>query len=79
MILRQANQKITASSFDPEKTYTICHEAAKYLMLSDAFIIAIINKVEEEIHGVYQSDKDEQTPPIRYPSGQGLSVNIFKT
>jgi diguanylate cyclase (GGDEF)-like protein len=78
MVLHQASREITSSSFDPEKTYSTIHEAAKQLMPCEAFVISILNEAENIIEGVYLFDKNGRTPAIKIPKDQGLSGYIIR-
>ena len=79
IILYEASQAIISASFDPERTYQTIHEAAAGLMPCEAFSITILDEKEDEIEAVYMIDREERTPPARFPNGQGLSSHIIST
>jgi diguanylate cyclase (GGDEF)-like protein len=79
IILHEASQKITRSSFDPERTYVTIHEAASRLMPCEAFSITILDEEKDEIEAVYLVDRNGRAPLTRIPSGEGLSGYIIST
>jgi len=79
MVLHHASQQITSASFDPERTYTTIHEAARQLMPCEAFCISILDESKDEIDAAYLFDREGRTPGKRIPSSEGLSGHIIKT
>ena len=73
MILHEASQQITSSSFDPDRTYFAIHKAAEQLMPCESFCITILDEVKDEIEAVYLIDRNGRAPSIRVPADQGLS------
>ncbi len=75
-ILSQVSSEIS-SSLDPEEVYAFIHKAAQRLMPVEAFVIALLDKENQEIEGVYLMDGDTRSPKQRLPLGQGLSGRII--
>ncbi|MEW5938740.1 MAG: GAF domain-containing protein, partial [Chloroflexota bacterium] len=75
-ILNQASSEIS-SSLDPEEVYAFIHKAAQRLMPVEAFVIALLDKENEEIEGVYLMDGDVRSPNQRLPMGRGLSGRVI--
>jgi GAF domain-containing protein len=75
-ILNQASSEI-GSSLDPEEVYALIHKAAQRLMPVEAFIIALLDKENEEIDAVYMIDNDVRSPNQRLPLGHGLSGQVI--
>jgi len=78
MILHEASQQITSASFDPERTYTTIHEAARQLMPCEAFCISILDESKDEIDAAYLFDREGRTQGQRIPSSEGLSGYVIK-
>ncbi len=77
-ILNQVSAEISAS-LDPEKIYVAVHEAAKRLMPAESFVIALLNKEDKVIDGVYLVDQDERSPKQQLPLDTGLSGQVIST
>jgi GAF domain-containing protein len=77
-ILNQASSEIS-SSLDPEEVYVFIHKAAQQLMPVEAFVIALLDKENQEIDGVYLIDGGARSPNQRLPLGKGLSGQVIAT
>lgn len=75
-ILNQASSEIS-SSLDPEEIYVFIHKAAQQLMPVEAFVIALLDKEEQDIEGVYLFDEGERMPNPRLPLGSGLTGQVI--
>ncbi|HEX2698295.1 MAG TPA: GAF domain-containing protein, partial [Anaerolineales bacterium] len=75
-ILNQASAEI-GSSLDAEAIYVSIHKSAERLMPVDAFVISLLDEEKGEVEGVYLLDKDQRTPNMRVPLGQGLSSRVI--
>lgn len=75
-LLNQASGEIGAS-LDPEEIYASIHKAAERLMPVEAFVISLLDEEKQEVEGVYLMDKDQRTPAMRVPLGQGLSSRVI--
>ncbi|MBU1660273.1 MAG: sensor domain-containing diguanylate cyclase [Chloroflexi bacterium] len=79
LVLHEVSQDIISAGMDIERIYTAIHEAAKRLMPCEAFAISILDDASQEIEVAYMVDRDGRVPPLRMPSGQGLSGHIIST
>jgi signal transduction histidine kinase len=43
----------------------------------EAFVISLLDEEKQEINGVYLMDKDQRSPNMRVPLGQGLSSRVI--
>jgi signal transduction histidine kinase len=77
-ILNQASSQIGAS-LDPEEIYKAVHSAARRLMPVESFVIALLDKEQQDIEGAYLMDGDKRSPTQRLPLGKGLSGKVIKT
>ncbi|RJP54704.1 MAG: GAF domain-containing protein [Anaerolineaceae bacterium] len=75
-ILNQVSSEIN-SSLDPEEIYVFIHKAVQRLMPVEAFAIALLDKENQEVNGVYLIDGDQRSPNQRLPLGAGLSGHII--
>ncbi len=75
-ILNQASSEIN-SSLDPEEIYISIHKAAQKLMPVEAFVIALLDREQQDIEGVYLMDGDQRAPNQRLPLGTGLSGRVI--
>ena len=75
-ILNQASSEIN-SSLDPEEIYLFIHKAVQRLMPVEAFVIALLDKENQEIEGAYLMDGDQRAPSQRLPLGEGLSGRVI--
>ena len=75
-ILNQASSEIN-SSLDPEEIYVFIHKAAHRLMPVEAFVIALLNKENQQIEGVYLMDGDQRSPNQNLAPGTGLSGRVI--
>jgi GAF domain-containing protein len=77
-ILNQVSSEIN-SSLDPEEIYVFIHKAVQRLMPVEAFVIALLDKENQEIEGVYLIDGDQRSPSQRLPLGAGLSGRVIES
>lgn len=77
-IINEASYSIS-SSLDPEETYRSIHDAVSKLMPVDAFIIALVDPVANEIDGVYIVDLGQRIAGVRLAMGQGVSGRVIET
>lgn len=77
-ILNQVSSEIN-SSLDPEEIYVFIHKAVQRLMPVEAFVIALLDKENQEIEGVYLIDGDQRSPVQRLPLGAGLSGRVIES
>lgn len=75
-ILNQASSEIN-SSLDPEEIYLYIHKAVQRLMPVEAFVIALLDRENQEIEGAYLMDGDQRAPSQRIPLGNGLSGRVI--
>ena len=74
--LNQASYEISAT-LDPEETYKAIHAAVERLMPLDAFVIALLDGVTNEVVGTYIVDSGERITGVRLPFGEGLSGRVI--
>ncbi len=77
-ILNQASSEIN-SSLDPQEIYVFIHKAVQRLMPVEAFVIALLDKENQEIEGAYLIDGDQRSPSLRLPLGAGLSGHVIES
>ncbi len=78
-ILHWASQEITSASVEPERVYAAIHEATCKLMPCEAFIIALLDPVQQEVIAMYLIDKNGRQPEKRVGLNQGLSGRVIAT
>jgi PAS domain S-box-containing protein len=64
---------------DPEDIYSAIHRAVGQLMVTESFVIALMDEEHGEIDGVYLVDPKGRSPSVRIPLGQGLSGRVIAT
>jgi PAS domain S-box-containing protein len=64
---------------DPEEIYAAIHRAVAQLMVTESFVIALMDEEHGEIDGVYLVDPKGRSPSVRIPLGQGLSGRVIAT
>ncbi len=62
---------------DPEEIYAAIHRAVAQLMVTESFVIALMDEEHGEIDGVYLVDPKGRSPSVRIPLGQGLSGRVI--
>ena len=77
-VLNQVSSEIN-SSLDPEEIYVFIHKAVQRLMPVEAFVIALLDKENQEIEGVYLIDGDQRSPTQHLPLGTGLSGRVIES
>jgi diguanylate cyclase (GGDEF)-like protein len=77
--LHWLGQEIVGASLDPERVYLATHRAAAKLMPSEAFAIAILDELRQEIEAVYLVDRSGRCPKQRIPMARGLSGRVVST
>ncbi len=78
LILHRASQEIGAS-LNLEQLYEAIHSAAAQLMPSEAFVITILNELQQEIDVVYLTDHKGRAPLVSTPADRGLSGQLLAT
>ncbi len=77
-VLYRVAQEISAS-LDMEQVFSAIHRAAKQLMPSDDFLIALVDKARAEIETVYVIENQRRLDTFRFSSDQGLSGYVIST
>lgn len=78
-ILHQVTQEVVSASFEPEKVYQAIHRAAQQLMPAEAFAITLVTESQQDVQAVYLIDQGKASPPMRIPTGSGLSGKVIST
>jgi diguanylate cyclase (GGDEF)-like protein len=77
-ILHEAIQQVSAT-LDPLQLYEAIHNAATQLMVTESFVISLLDPSRQEIEVVYLVDRHGHAPSKRLPVGSGLSGYIIRT
>jgi PAS domain S-box-containing protein len=75
-IINRASYEI-GLRMDPEEIYAAIHRAVTQLMVTESFVIALMDEERGEIDGVYLVDPKGRSPNVRIPLGQGLSGRVI--
>ncbi|MDF1514308.1 MAG: GAF domain-containing protein, partial [Anaerolineae bacterium] len=75
-ILRQASQEILSAGLDSTSVYEAIHKATQELMPSEAFVIAKIDEINQQIQLVYAVDKTGLVVHNPIPLGEGLTSHV---
>jgi signal transduction histidine kinase/putative methionine-R-sulfoxide reductase with GAF domain len=75
-ILSRVSSEVS-SSLNPEEIYEFIHKAAQRLMPIESFVIALLDKENQEIEGVYLMDGEIRSPNLRLPPRQGISGRVI--
>lgn len=78
-VLYWSSQKWISIHADAEEVYSAIHETASRLMESDAFVIALLDREQEEIYFPYLVDQDKRRSSQRIPEHQGVSGQVIAT
>jgi len=73
----QVSQEIVAASANPEKIYKAIHEATAKLMLSEVFIISLLDPVNNSVKAVYIYDSGKMYPPRTTNTGKSISEKVI--
>ena len=77
-VLYEASQAINAS-LDPEQVYAATHHAVARLMACDAFTIALLDELEQQIELVYAVDRGRRRWAEPAAPGAGLTGRVLTT
>jgi len=75
-VLNKASSEIS-SSLDTDEIYTYIHRSTQQLMPVESFMIALLDKDQQDIEGIYLVDREIRLPVQRTALGDGLSGRVI--
>jgi PAS domain S-box-containing protein len=78
-VLHRASQEIAHAAMNPEQIYEAVHRAAGHLMPAEAFVISLLDTVNNEVQAVYLYDKSGRWEPLSTAPGVGLSGKVIES
>ncbi len=78
-ILHWASQEVLSAGLDSERVYAAIHQAVARLMPCEAFVIALLDESDNQVHLPYLYDRGGRQQGEELEKGRGLSGRIIET